>query len=179
MTYLHFCLGEEENTRVGCKERLQNSRLIYHSSFISRAKVSRGVIFGTSKLCVLPKRCDAKRNRCCFNLEPDLSKHEYITHGIPHPQADMRVLHPYKHCIFRGCLCCTPEQELSSSAPRKSDLNKSFCNKITFIYFYNKDQFSRFLFCVSAIRRCGNSAASPEGEVCCLCVCLCSMGTAQ
>lgn len=50
-------------------------------------------MFGTSKLCVLPKRCDAKRNRCCFNLEPDLSKHEYITHSSPHRLADVLALY--------------------------------------------------------------------------------------
>lgn len=67
--------------------------LIYHSPFISLVLVSGGVMFGTSKLCVLPKRCDAKRNRCCFNLEPDLSKHEYIMCSIPHPLADVCALY--------------------------------------------------------------------------------------
>lgn len=46
-------------------------------------------MFGTWKLCVLPKRCDAKRNRCCLNLEPDLSKHEYIRCSIPPSPSDM------------------------------------------------------------------------------------------
>lgn len=45
------------------------------------------------KLRVLPKRRDAKRNRCCFNLELDLSKREYITCGSPHPRADVRALY--------------------------------------------------------------------------------------
>lgn len=50
-------------------------------------------MFGTLKLRVLPKRCDAKRNRCCFNLESDLSKHEYITRNILHRQLTR------SHCI--------------------------------------------------------------------------------
>lgn len=41
-------------------------------------------MFGMSELRVLPKRTDAKRKRCCFNLEPDLSKHEYIMDAMPH-----------------------------------------------------------------------------------------------
>lgn len=41
-------------------------------------------MFGMSELRVLPKRCDAKRKRRCFNLEPDLSKHEYIMDAMPH-----------------------------------------------------------------------------------------------
>lgn len=57
-------------------------------------------MFGTSKLYVLPKRCDAKRNRCCFNLEPDLSKHEYITFSIPHPTADVLALYSYTACVY-------------------------------------------------------------------------------
>lgn len=57
-------------------------------------------MFGTSKLCVLPKRCDAKRNRCCFNLEPDLSKHEYITCSIPHPPADVLKLYSCDATVY-------------------------------------------------------------------------------
>lgn len=54
-------------------------------------------MFGTSKLCVLPKRCDAKRNRCCFNLEPDLSKLEYITFSIH--------ISPPTRTVFLQCCC--------------------------------------------------------------------------
>lgn len=97
MTYLHFCLAEEKNKRVGyIAEGCKKGRLIYYSSFISLVLVSGGVMFGTSKLCVLPKSCDAKRNRCCFNLEPDLSKHEYIIFSIPHPSA---------RNVFLQCFC--------------------------------------------------------------------------
>lgn len=83
-----------------CSGRLWKCRLIYHSSFISLVLVSGGVMFGTSKLCVLPKRCDAKRNRCCFNLEPDLSKHEYITCSIPHPPADALALYSCNVSVY-------------------------------------------------------------------------------
>lgn len=72
-------------------------RLIYHSAFISSVIASGGVMFGMSELRVLPKRCDAKRKRCCFNLEPDLSKHEYIM-PMPH-------LHGCASTIFLPCDC--------------------------------------------------------------------------
>lgn len=57
-------------------------------------------MFGTSKLCVLPKRCDAKKNRCCFNLEPDLSKHEYIRCSIPHLPADVLALYSCNASVY-------------------------------------------------------------------------------
>lgn len=55
-------------------------------------------MFGMSELRVLPKRTDAKRKRCCFNLEPDLSKHEYIMDAMPH-------LHGCASTIFLPCDC--------------------------------------------------------------------------
>lgn len=57
-------------------------------------------MFGTSKLCVLPKRCEAKKNRCCFNLEPDLSKHEYIRRSIPHLPADVLALYSCNASVY-------------------------------------------------------------------------------
>lgn len=84
--------GEEENRRASRgAEGGGKRRLIYHSSFIPLVLVSGGVMFGTSKLRVLPRRCDAKKKRCCFNLEPDLRKHEYIRCSIPHRPADALV----------------------------------------------------------------------------------------
>lgn len=72
--------------RVGyIVEDCENADLFIIHPLFSCVLVSGGVMFGTLKLCVLPKRCDAKRNRCCFNLEPDLSKHAYIMCSIPLP----------------------------------------------------------------------------------------------
>lgn len=88
----HCMLGQKEDEArwpicISVKQRRRRwgvweCRLISHSSFISLILVSGGVMFGTLKLGVLPKRCDATRNRCCFNLGPDLSKHEYITSSM-------------------------------------------------------------------------------------------------
>lgn len=55
-------------------------------------------MFGMSELRVLPKRCDAKRKRCCFNLEPDLSKHEYIMAATPHLHGCASTIFLLRHC---------------------------------------------------------------------------------
>ena len=79
-------------------------RLIYHPAFISPVISSGGVMFGMSELRVLPKRCDAKRKRCCCNLEPDLSKHEYIMYAMPHLHGGASTIFSPRYCKLSAFL---------------------------------------------------------------------------
>lgn len=61
-------------------------------------------MFGMSELRVVPRRCDAKRKRCCFNLEPDLSKHEYIMDVMPHIHGSASIIILPRDCNISAFL---------------------------------------------------------------------------
>lgn len=99
--------------------------------YFSRITEWRCHVWHVEKLRVLPKRCDAKRNRCCFNLEPDLSKHEYITCSIPRLTCMCCILAMllYIKCRFY----CRQQCEVSGSAQRTREPQLD-----SFAFFFDK-----------------------------------------